>query len=238
MLKKLLSQGSAAAAVLLSSAVRPRYAPPVLLPDAEAAAKRLDERYQTAHAEGYIATRSLIASGIPAGHARKTISLNEMIRNIRSVRERFDSMAATGDPDAIAAVLVDLFCIAVQEMHRLDNRRRVVAVWSALVTPSVVMREAEKRPVTLEGLVDAAADWMRYGYTHDARKCYRSRKTRYYAAHPARSYQLVCDAAACAGLDHEALMRSMIEPVLLPIGNHQGAVAAIDDVEKTRKGKG
>lgn len=229
MLKEFVARTSSTAAVLISSSLRQRYKPAVISPDAAAVAAKLNEEYSAAVAEGFRITRQLILnSKIDKESAKVTLTIAEVSHNLRQVETRFNECAAVGDPDAIAAKLLDLFCLGIAHMDNLDNRRRVAATWSALLGPSVVMRHHANQPIALDSLVDSAADWVEHGYTNDAMLSYANRKTRFICDHPARMYQLIADAAQAANLGHKDLICAMLHPVILPIGYHVGCLRAVE----------
>jgi hypothetical protein len=76
-----------------------------------------------------------------------------------------------------------------------------------------------------------AVEWMRAGSTNLAVEAHASPDTRFISAHPARVYDLLTDTAKQHGLDHIELLRSVIEPVLLPLGRYIGARQAADGAE-------
>lgn len=240
MLKKLADITAAQASLFIAQTLRPRYVPPCLLPDSEAAANRLNNDCKHAAQEGYAVTRQLVVDGLVKQSGKRdrtaaTLSFEDIQANIDKVNQDFLALAQQADPDALAAQLADLYCVGVEGMAELDNRRRVVATWSAILGPSVVMREFAGRAITIDTVLDAGADWLRYGYTRDAIDAASERSTRFICAHPARMYQLALDSAALANLDHEQLMRSLLNPLMLAISQHKGAMQAIQDIARERR---
>lgn len=201
--------------------LRPAYQPVFLAEGSEAAAAGLAESYRLAVAKGLSQAEVVVSTA--ATSVRDGLETEEIRANLRSVGERFAKAAASMDPDGLGTEIVELFCIGAPHMGNLDNRRRVVMVWSSIVAPSVVMREYAGQEITIDRLAALAQEWVALGYTADARAAYASKKTRFIARHPARIYDLVADTAAAHSIDHAQLIRSVIDPVVLSVGQYVGA---------------
>ena len=213
-----------------SRAIRPAYLPLATAPEGEEAAAALQSAYEQAVVEGYRSMRGLMDKQ----HGRKTKSTlrtDDITGNVRAVGVQFSKAAATLDPDGLASEMIRLFCVGVPHMDKLDNQRRVATVWSALLAPAVVMRQKRGHEIVVDQLADMAVEWMRIGSTDLAAEAHASPDTRFISAHPARVYDLLTDTAKQHGLDHIKLVRSVIEPVLLPLGQYIGARQAADGVE-------
>lgn len=78
---------------------------------------------------------------------------------------------------------------------------------------------------------------MQFGFTTDAKSCYEKRDTRFVCRHPARMYGLLSDAASAHKLDHMELMASVVRPVVLAIGQYQGAQEALAQLDQARQSK-
>lgn len=215
-----------AAAGLFASAaarvLRPAYLPTECAPGGRQLALDLKLAYQSAVIEGYQATRALIDKP-PKKGGKHALASRDIAVNVNAVNVQFTKAGSTLDPDGIASELLRLFCVGVPHMDDLGNQRRVVTVWSALLGPEVVMREKHKRTVCLHGLVDIALQWVESGSTLAAKEAHSARDTRFISAHPARAYELLTDAAQQHSVDHMKLMASVIEPVILPLGQYVGA---------------
>lgn len=151
-----------------------------------------------------------------------SLSKDQFRQNVKKVNDGFVRSAQSADPDELAAVLIDLFCVGFN-LDDLDMKRRLVAVWSAILAPAVVMREAAKQSITLASIVDDGINWLRSGCTESSISCLERRDTQFIAQHPASIYRLIDDQATSLGLDHEGLMVSMISPLVSGIGTHLGA---------------
>lgn len=213
------------AAQIVSSTIRPPYMPLVLYPDSVAAAQRLREDADSAREMGYKDCEKLLLSG----DKNFGLTVEDFRSNMEDIVARFNTGAAKADPDALAVLLIELFCVGIPDMAVLDNRRRVVTVWSAILAPTVVIRERDAKPITVDGVLEAGHDWLEKGYTEDAKSASKQSRTNFISAHPARAYQLVADSAMEHCLDHETLMLSMLKPVMLSIETHMGALAALND---------
>lgn len=227
----LLSRVRVAATQAVSRTLLSGYKPQVLCPDSHCAADVLREEFLLANQSGLLAMRNLILGIQEAGGRNectkeRTLSAAEAIENVMNVATELQRATSSSDPDGLAAELVRLFCVGVPKMDVLDNRRRVVATWSAILAPSVVMREKSKREITADTIVECALDWVEFGFTDDARDAWAMRDTRFIAAHPARMYHLIADSAQGYSLDHEKLLFSLIKPVLMSIGQYIGTVQA------------
>lgn len=201
------------------------YLPPTLLADGERVAVALSGEYEAARQSGAVVMRAMLSSATGP-------DAPDVAANVRCVAAELDNLLASADPDALAAGLVEHLCIGVSGMDGLDNRRRVVAIWSAILAPSVVIREHGGVPIVLADLVDVAIDWVRFGYTSAARTTSKTRATRFICRHPARVYQLVADRAHAAGIDHGELMISLLRPVLVSLGELSGALDAVERAAK------
>jgi predicted alpha/beta-hydrolase family hydrolase len=211
-------------------ALRPTYLPATLAPDGAQVAADLELAYQRAVVEGYQAMRGLMGKQ-EARKAPHTLRAKDITGNVLAVGEQFAKAAAKLDPDGLASEIIRLFCVGVPHMDKLDNQRRIATVWSALLAPAVVMREKRDHAIVLDDLVTTAVKWIQTGTTDLAAEAYESPDTRFISAHPARVYDLLTDMAKQHGLDHMKLMRSMIEPVLLPLGQYVGSRQAAGGVK-------
>lgn len=211
-------------------ALRPTYLPAAVAPDGVQLGADLELAYQKAVVEGYQAMRGLMGKQ-QAGKAANTLRAKDITGNVQSVGEQFAKAAAELDPDGLASEIIRLFCVGVPHMNKLDNQRRIATVWSALLAPAVVMREKRGHPIVLPDLVATAVQWMQTGSTDLAAEAYASPDTRFISAHPARVYDLLTDMAKQHGLDHMKLMSSMIEPVILPLGQYVGSRQAASGVK-------
>jgi len=224
--------GKAFAGVIHAAAktVAPRYVPPTLLPDGEALAVDMVKAFSDAIILGKSLTKDLLEHGVKKGVMdrkaapnQKSLTKKEVLANIVKTSERFSKICKEGDPDAIGAALVRDFCLGIPHMDKLDNQRRIVAVWSAILLPCVVAREKFGLEITEELIVDRGLQWVKNGYTEDAKRIDADRDTRSYSAHPARIYELISDSAHQLQVDHKELMRSLVQPVISSIGYHIGA---------------
>lgn len=215
--------------------LRPAYLPATCAPTGTQLAAELKLAYQRAVIEGYQATRQLLEKRPKKGE-KHALASRDIAGNVNAVSIQFAKAASTLDPDGIASELIRLFCVGVPHMNELDNQRRVATVWSALLAPEVVMREKHGRPIALQGLVDIAARWLESGTTPAAKEAHASRATKFISAHPARTYELLTDAAKQHDLDHMKLLSSVIEPVILPLGQYVGARQAAAGVKVDMSG--
>lgn len=203
-------------------ALRPGYLPAACAPGGRQLALDLKLAYQNAVIEGYQATRALMEKP-PKKGAKHALASRDIAANVNAVSVQFTKAGSTLDPDGIASELLRLFCVGVPHMDDLGNQRRVATIWSALLGPEVVMREKHKRTIGLQGLVDIALQWVESGSTPAAKEAHGARDTRFISAHPARAYELLTDAAQQHSVDHMKLLSSVIEPVILPLGQYVGA---------------
>lgn len=210
-------------------AIRPAYLPLATAPEGEQAADALRSAYEQAVVEGYRSMRGLMDQQ-RSRKAKSTLRTGDITGNVRAVGLQFSKAAATLDPDGLASEMIRLFCVGVPHMDKLDNRRRVATVWSALLAPAVVMRQKRGHEIVVDQFADMAVEWMRTGSTDLAVEAHASPDTRFISAHPARVYDLLTDTAKQHGLDHMKLVRSVIEPVILPLGQYIGARQAADGV--------
>lgn len=217
-------------AARISRAIRPAYLPLATAPEAEKTAAALRSAYEQAVVAGYQSMRGLMGKQ-RGGKAKSTLRTEDITGNVRAVGVQFSKAATTFDPDGLASEMIRLFCVGVPHMDNLDNRRRVATVWSALLAPAVVMRQKRGYEIVVDQLADMAVEWMRTGRTDLAVEAHASPDTRFISAHPARVYDLLTDTAKQHGLDHMNLVRSVIEPVLLPLGQYIGARQAADGIE-------
>lgn len=211
-------------------AIRPAYLPLTTAPEGEQAGIALRSAYERAVVEGYRSMRGLMDKQ----HGRKTkgtLRTDDITGNVRAVGDLFAKAAATLDPDGLASEMIRLFCVGVPQMDKLDNQRRVATVWSAILAPAVVIRQKRGHEIVVDHLADMAVEWMQTGSTDLAAEAHASRDTRFISAHPARVYELLTDTAKQHDLDHMKLMRSVIEPVILPLGQYIGARQAADGVQ-------
>lgn len=220
-LKALSSASTAWIAGALAKLLQPVYKPQACAPEGQQLSADLIASYQRAVLNGYLLGRQLVKDAPKKG--KITLRRVEVRANFEKVSVRFDKAAAELDPDGLACELVDLFCVGVAHMDVLDNRRRVVAVWSALLAPAVVLREKEGRVITQDRLLGIASEWLRDGYTAEAQACATNADTRFVAAHPARIYDLMTDTAGRHGICHADLLASVMHPVVLAVGQHIGA---------------
>jgi hypothetical protein len=211
-------------------ALRPTYLPLATAPEGKQASADLRQAYQLAVVEGYQAMRGLMEKQ-RGRKAASTLRTANIAGNVREVGVQFKKAAATLDPDGLASEMIRLFCVGVPHMDKLNNQRRVATVWSALLAPAVVMREKRGHQIVVDELADMAVEWMRTGSTDLAAEAHASPDTRFISAHPARVYDLLTDTAKQHGLDHIKLMRSVIEPVILPLGQYVGSRQAADGVQ-------
>lgn len=210
--------------------LRPTYLPIAIAPEGVQQGAHLELAYRKAVIEGYQAMRDLMGKQ----QARKsvhTLRAEDITGNVRAVGEQFVKAAAKLDPDGLASEIIRLFCVGVPHMNKLDNQRRVATVWSALLAPAVVMREKRGHPIVLDDLERTAVQWMRTGSTDLAAEAYASPDTRFISSHPARVYDLLTDTAKQHGLEHAKLIASVIEPVILPVGQYIGSRQAAAGVE-------
>lgn len=204
----------------VSRALRPAYAPIFVSPTAAIDSVTLIDQFEEACLEGFLTAKNLVTLGTKGKDALPPFMIGT---NVEGIRAAFDKAAARMDPDGLASEIVRLFCVGVQHMDNLDNRRRVVQVWSAILAPSVALREHSGKDIPLERISVLARDWVKYGYTDDARTAYTHSDVRFVAAHPARIYDLLVDTAAQHGLDHAQLVHSAIYPVVMSVGQYVGA---------------
>lgn len=221
-LKSTVLRKSAGAAVWISSYVRPRYMPPILFDGGEALATRLDDQYQKAMALGHSMTDGIFTN-YKQHKFPNALSRDDATTNIRKLNDALQVGADVCDPDALAAKLIELFCVGLPQMDSLDNQRRIAATWSAILAPDVVLREKSGRTITALMIANSGVDWIRHGYTQAAADTYKARDTRFISAHPARMYHLVADRSQEFGLDHAKMMESLIAPILVAMGYHRGA---------------
>lgn len=210
--------------------LRPAYLPATCAPGSAQFAREVREAYHRAVVEGYQVTRQLIEAK-PKKGSKHALASREIASNVNAISVQFTKAAATLDPDGIASELIRLFCVGVPHMNELDNQRRVATVWSALLAPEVVMREKHGRAIALQGLVDIVTQWLESGSTAAAKETHASGDTRFISAHPARTYELLTDTAKQHGLDHMKLLASVIEPIILPLGQYVGARQAAAGVK-------
>ena len=224
---------SAVAGLLAGAAarvLRPAYLPTACAPAGTQLAADLKLEYQRAVVEGYQATRKLMEAR-PKKGVKHNLASRDIAGNVRTVSVQFTKAASTLDPDGIASEMIRLFCVGVPHMNELDNQRRLATVWSALLAPEVVMREKHGRAIALDGLVDIAAQWIESGTTPAAKEAHVSSDTKFVSAHPARMYELLTDTAKQHSLDHMKLLSSVIEPIILPLGQYVGARQAAAGVK-------
>jgi len=210
--------------------LRPAYLPAACAPGGAQLAGEVRLAYQRAVVEGYQATRQLMEAK-PKKGSKHALASRDIASNVNAVSVQFTKAASTLDPDGIASELIRLFCVGVPHMNELDNQRRVATVWSALLAPEVVMREKHGRTIALQGLVDMVSQWLESGSTPAAKEAHASSDTRFISAHPARTYELLTDTAKQHGLDHMKLLASVIEPIILPLGQYVGARQAAAGVK-------
>ncbi len=220
-LKSLSSASTAWIAGALAKLLQPIYKPQACAPEGGQLSADLIASYQRAVLSGYQLGRQLVKGSPKKG--KSVLKKHEVRTNFEKVGVRFSKAAAKLDPDGLACEVVDLFCIGVAHMDVLDNRRRVVAVWSALLAPAVVLREKEGKVITQDRLFGIASEWLRDGYTAEAQACAGNSDTRFVASHPARIYDLMTDTAFSHGINHAELLASVIHPVVLAVGRHVGA---------------
>lgn len=225
----LLHKSAAYMAQLISRAVLPRFKPPVLAPGGEAIAQLLNDDYAKANANGFYSALEVINQKSVKASNGHSLSSVEIAANLSALGDRLKESLRTKDADGLAADLVKELCIGVLHMKDLDNQRRTVAAWSAILAPSVVQREANDVAITLQSIVDSGVDWLTYGYTSASRQCYAKRATKFISSHPARMYQLIADTAHSHGLDHDMLMLTLIKPIVVGIGYHLGAARAASE---------
>lgn len=211
-------------------ALRPTYLPTACAVEGMQVGAELELAYQMAVVEGYQAMQELMRKqqGRKAAH---TLHAKDITGNVHTVGDQFATAASTLDPDGIASEIIRLFCMGVPHMDQLDNQRRVATVWSALLAPAVVMREKRGHKITVDDLSKMAVQWMQTGSTDLAAETYAPPDTRFISAHPARVYELLTDTAKQHGIDHMKLVSSVIEPVVLPLGQYVGARQAAAGVE-------
>ncbi|MFJ1470295.1 hypothetical protein [Massilia orientalis] len=217
-------------------AIRPAYLPLATAPECDQAGDALRIAYEQAVVEGYRSMRGLMDQQ-RGRKAKSTLRTDDIAGNVRAVGVQFSKAAATLDPDGLASEMIRLFCVGVPHMDKLDNQRRVATVWSALLAPAVVMRQKRGHEIVVEHLADIAVEWMRTGSTELAAEAHASPDTCFISAHPARAYDLLTDTAKQHGLDHIKLARSVIEPVILPLGEYIGARQAADGVQVDLSGE-
>ncbi|MBY0242565.1 MAG: hypothetical protein K2X55_24955 [Burkholderiaceae bacterium] len=211
-------------------ALRPTYLPLATAPEGQQAGLVLQKAYQQAVVEGYQAMCGLMDKQ-RGPKAKTTLRTDDISGNVREVGVQFAKAAATLDPDGLASEMIRLFCVGVPHMDKLDNQRRVATVWSALLAPAVVMRQKRGHEILVDDLAGMAVEWMQTGSTDLALETHTSPDTCFISAHPARVYDLLTDTAKQHGLDHMKLLRSVLEPVILPLGQYIGARQAADGVK-------
>lgn len=216
--------------------LRPAYLPTTCAPGGAQLAADLKLAYQRAVVEGYQATRQLMEKRPNKGE-KHALASRDIAGNVNAVSVQFTKAASTLDPDGIASELIRLFCVGVPHMNELDNQRRVATVWSALLAPEVVMREKHGRTIALQGLVDNATKWLETGSTPAAKEAHASSDTKFISTHPARTYELLTDTAKQHGVDHMKLLASVIEPIILPLGQYVGARQAAAGVKVDMPGQ-
>lgn len=211
-------------------ALRPAHLPVAVAPESEKASTDLQQAYQRAVVEGYQSMRGLIERQ-RGEKAKGDLRTADIAGNIREVGIQFSKAATALDPDGLASEMIRLFCVGVPHMDKLDNQRRVATVWSGLLAPAVVMREKRGHEIKPDEIADMAVEWMKTGSTGLAEEAHASPDTRFISAHPARVYDLLTDTATQHGFDHLTVLRSVIEPVVLPLGQYIGARQAAGGVE-------
>lgn len=210
--------------------LRPAYLPTSCAPEGQQQGAHLEVAYHKAVVEGYQAMTDLMAKQ-QSQKAANTLHKHDITANVQSVGEQFQKAATTLDPDGIASEIIRLFCVGVPHMDKLNNQRRVATVWSALLAPAVVMREKRGYSIVLDDLVRIAVQWLQTGSTDLAEEAYGSPDTRFISAHPARIYELLTDTAKQHDIEHKQLLASVIEPVVLPIGQYVGSRQAAAGVQ-------
>lgn len=209
-------------------AARPHFLPLHIAPEGAELARELRAEYEKAVIEGYLSARQLMIKGPKVGNNKTSLKKGAVCQNVREVGLRFDESAKTLDPDGLASEMVKLFCVGVPHMDDLDNRRRVVTVWSALLAPSVVQRHAAGQAIAQDRLVDIACQWLEEGTTSDAQRCASNPDTNFIAAHPGRIYDLMADTAAKHDIELTKLLASVVKPVVLAVGQYAGALQAAE----------
>lgn len=203
-------------------ALRPTYLPTTFAPEGLQQGAHLEVAYHKAVVEGYQAMTELLSKQ-QSQRGTNTLPKHDITANVQAVAEQFEKAVVTLDPDGIASEIIRLFCVGVPHMDKLNNQRRIVTVWSALLAPAVVMREKRGYSIMLDDLVDMAVQWLQTGSTDLAAEAYGSPDTRFISAHPARVYELLTDTAKQHDIEHKKLLASVIEPVVLPIGQYVGS---------------
>jgi hypothetical protein len=206
-------------------AARPHFLPLHVAPEGIELAAQLKAAYEKEVIVGYLSARQIITKGAGAG-GKKGLKKGAICQNMREVGKCFDIAARTLDPDGLASEIVKLFCVGVPHMKELDNRRRVVTVWSALLAPAVVQRHAQDLVIRAENILEMGSKWLEVGTTDEAHRCAERPDTRFIAAHPARIYDLLVDTAAKHELDLSQLLASVVRPVVLGVAQHVGALQA------------
>lgn len=210
--------------------LRPAYLPIACAPEGKELAADLELAYQQAVVQGYQAMRGLMAKQQDR-KAKNTLRTRDVVANVQEVGAQFAKAAATLDPDGIASEIIRLFCVGVPHMDKLDNQRRIATVWSALLAPAVVMREKRGHRIELDDLAGIAVQWMQRGSTDLAEEAHGSPDTSFISAHPARVYDLLTDTAKQHNIDHMRLLSSVVEPVVLPVGQYIGSRQAAAGVQ-------
>lgn len=240
LIKTVFARTALFAAKVVSPAVRPGYLPLGLAPDGAITVAQLEKLRAEAHSSAANVTRSLLKNVVPGKHKakqdnqQKQITPVDMKENLLKIKATFEEFTKK-DPDALASMLVLQMCDGMPGMDNFDNQRRVVQTWSAILAPSVVIRERDGVPITAKGMIESALMWVEHGYTKDAERAYAQSKSRFIAAHPARAYTLLADTASQLELDHQKLMFVMLSPVINALASFEGSMRILDDTDLNSK---
>lgn len=202
----------------------PRYRPVVISVQRNEIAEVLHDALNQAIEYGYETVIQLNEIGKPQYHIQKGYQVKK--RNLQRAITLFNNEAAKVDPDSLAVELIDRFCVGFK-IDDLNTKRRLVAAWSAILAPRVVLREFSGEKITLEGIMDDVLCWAELGYTSAAEICADKRKTRFISRHPASFYELLMDTADRHAIEHKELLISHVLPVIQGIGSHFGAYQAV-----------
>lgn len=202
----------------------PRYRPVVISIQKNEISEVLHEALNEGIAHGYQTVVELNQISKPKYHVENGFKVKK--RNLQRALAMFNREAGHADPDSLAVELIDRFCVGFK-IEDIDTKRRLVAAWSAILAPRVVLREFAAEKITLEGIIDDALCWAELGYTSAAEICSKNRKTRFIARHPASFYELLMDVADRHSVEHKELLISHLLPVIKGIGSHFGAYQAV-----------
>lgn len=209
---------------LVMSIGLPRYRPVAISIQKNEISQILHEALNAGIDHGYQTVVELNQISKPKYHVENGFKVKK--RNLQRALAQFNRDAVNADPDTLAVELIDRFRVGFR-IDDIDTKRRLVAAWSAILAPRVVLREFAGEKITLEGIIDDALCWAELGFTSAAEICSKNRKTRFISRHPASFYELLMDVADRHSVEHKELLISHLLPVIKGVGSHFGAYQAV-----------